>query len=56
VRCVTCYVDGTEEVSIKVEEVTDIKDEIPEATTSRLNMSMINTICCIYSKLPLDDE
>jgi hypothetical protein len=45
--CVTCDVDGTEEVSIKVEdardikeevsikveEAIDIKDEIPEATT-----------------------
>ena len=29
--CVECDVDGTEEVSIKVEEVIDIKDEIPEA-------------------------
>jgi hypothetical protein len=45
--CVTCDVDGTEEVSIKfedardvkeevsieVEEAIDMKDEIPEATT-----------------------
>ena len=30
---VTCDVDGTEEVSIKVEEAIDIKDEIPEAIT-----------------------
>ena len=29
--CVTCDVDGTEEVSIQVEGVIDIKDEIPEA-------------------------
>jgi len=29
--CVMCDVDGTEEVSIKVEEATDIRDEIPEA-------------------------
>jgi hypothetical protein len=29
--CVTCDVDGTEEVSIKTEETIDIKDEIPEA-------------------------
>jgi hypothetical protein len=28
---VKCDVDGTEEVSIKVEESIDIKDEIPEA-------------------------
>ena len=28
---VTCGVDGTEEVSIKVEDATDIRDEIPEA-------------------------
>ena len=28
---VECDVDGTEEVSIKVEEAVDIKDEIPEA-------------------------
>ena len=28
---VTCDVDGTEEVSIKVEEDIDIKDEMPEA-------------------------
>ena len=28
--CVTCDVDGTEEVSIKIEEAIDIKDEIPE--------------------------
>ena len=31
--CVTCDVDGTEEVSIKVEEAIDIKHEIPEAIT-----------------------
>jgi len=31
--CVTCGVDGTEEVSIKVEEASDIKLEIPEAVT-----------------------
>ena len=30
---VTCDVDGTEEVSIKVEDPTDIRDEIPEAIT-----------------------
>jgi hypothetical protein len=30
---VKCDVDGTEEVSIKVEEAINIKDEIPEATT-----------------------
>jgi hypothetical protein len=29
--CVTGDVDGTEEVSIKVEESIDIKDEMPEA-------------------------
>ena len=29
--CVTCDVGGTEEVSIKVEEYIDIKDEFPEA-------------------------
>ena len=29
--CVMCDVDGTEEVSIKNEEVIDIKDEITEA-------------------------
>ena len=29
--CATCGVDGTEEVSIKNEEVIDIKDEIIEA-------------------------
>ena len=29
--CVKCDVDGTEEVTIKVEEAVDIKDEIPEA-------------------------
>jgi hypothetical protein len=29
--CVTCDVDGTEEVSINVEETIDMKDEIPEA-------------------------
>jgi hypothetical protein len=29
--CVTCDVDGTEEISIKVQETIDIKDEIPEA-------------------------
>jgi len=29
--CVTCDGDGTEEVSIKVEEAIDIKDGIPEA-------------------------
>jgi len=31
--CVTCSVNSTEEVSIKVEEAIDIKDEIPEAAT-----------------------
>jgi hypothetical protein len=31
--CVTCGVDGTEEVSIKVEEAIDIKDEIQETTS-----------------------
>jgi len=31
--CVKCDVDGTEKVSIKVEEAVDIKDEIPEAIT-----------------------
>ena len=30
--CVTCDFDATDDVSIKVEEATDIKDEIPEAT------------------------
>ena len=29
--CVTCDIDGTEGVSIKVEGAIDIKDEIPEA-------------------------
>jgi len=29
--CVECDVDGTEEVSIKVDEAIDIKNEIPEA-------------------------
>ena len=29
--CVMCDVDGTEEVSIKVEEAIDTMDEIPEA-------------------------
>ncbi len=29
--CVTCDVDGTEEVSINAEEAIVIKDEIPEA-------------------------
>jgi hypothetical protein len=28
---VTCDVDGTEEVTIKVEEAIDIKDEMPES-------------------------
>jgi hypothetical protein len=31
--CVKCDVDRTEGVSIKVEEASDIKDEIPKATT-----------------------
>ena len=31
--CVICDVDGTEEVSIKVEEATDMKPEIPEPIT-----------------------
>jgi len=31
VTCEECDVDGTEEVSIKVEEAIDMKDEIPEA-------------------------
>ena len=29
--CVTCDVDGNEEVGIKVEEAIDMKDEMPEA-------------------------
>ena len=29
--CVTCDVDGTEDVSIKAEGAIDMKDEIPEA-------------------------
>jgi hypothetical protein len=32
-RDVTCDVDGTEEVNIKVEDSIDIKDEIPEAVS-----------------------
>ena len=32
--CVMCDVDGTEEVSIKVEDAIDIKNEIPEAIKS----------------------
>jgi len=28
--CVTCDIDGTEEVSIKLEDAIDIKVEIPE--------------------------
>jgi len=31
--CVMCDVDGAGEVSIKVEEAVDIKDETPEAIT-----------------------
>ena len=31
--CVMSDVDGTEEVSIKVEEAVDVRDEIPEAIT-----------------------
>jgi len=34
---VTCAVDGTEEVIIKVEKAIDIKDEIPEAISSSIN-------------------
>ena len=30
-KCEMCDVDGTDEVSIKVEEAVDIKDEISEA-------------------------
>ena len=37
--CVTCDVDGTEEVGIKVEEAIDIKDEIPEATEQEVRQS-----------------
>jgi hypothetical protein len=29
--CVTCDFEATNEISIKVEEAIDIKDEIPEA-------------------------
>ena len=29
----TCDVDGTERVFIKVEEIMDIRDEVPEATS-----------------------
>ena len=32
--CVMCDVDGTEEVSIKVEDAIDIKNEMPEAIKS----------------------
>jgi hypothetical protein len=28
--CLTCDVDGTDEVSIKIEEAVEVKDEIPE--------------------------
>jgi len=38
---VKCDVDVTEEVSIKVEEAIDIKDEVPEAIT----FSPIKTEC-----------
>jgi len=31
--CVTCNVNGKEEICIKVEEAINIKDEIPEAIT-----------------------
>jgi hypothetical protein len=31
--CVACGVDGTEEVSVKVEEAVDKRGEIPEAIT-----------------------
>ena len=31
--CVMCDVGGTEEVSIKVEDAIDIKDEFPEAVS-----------------------
>ena len=37
--CVTCDVDGTEEVSIKVEETINIKDEIPEETEHEVRQS-----------------
>ena len=37
--CVTCDVDRTEEVSIKVEETIDIKDEIPEETEHEVRQS-----------------
>ena len=30
-ECVTCDVGGSEEVSIRVEQATDIKDKMPEA-------------------------
>jgi hypothetical protein len=32
--CVMCAADGTEEVSIKIEEAIDIKDEISEMVVS----------------------
>jgi hypothetical protein len=32
--CAMCAADGTEEISITVEEELDIKDEIPEAILS----------------------
>ena len=37
--CVACDVDGSEEVSIKVEEAIDIKHEIPEATEQEVRQS-----------------
>jgi hypothetical protein len=47
--CVTCDDDGTEEVSIKVEEAIDINDEMLETRSS----SVINTendvrICGVF--------
>jgi len=57
VRHVTCDVDGTEEVNIKVEEAVDMKDEIPEAVTFPLiKTEPEHDKYCIYSKLLPDDE
>jgi hypothetical protein len=33
VKRIACDIDGSEEVSVKVEEATDKRGEIPEATT-----------------------
>ena len=47
--CVMCDVDGTEDVSVKIEETSDIKEEIPEAVYFQLvnNEDEVSLCVCV---------